>query len=279
MDISPLELCLKDLRARDHDRYLTLPFVPEEVRATVTVLYAFNAEIARIRETVSEPMLGEIRLQWWREGIEALGDGELRQHPVLEAMAATKESGIWEADTVMPLIDARARDLDEDPIETLEALEDYAEATSSELMRLALKACGATAPVDLVRHAGLAYALTGLLRAMPTHASQGRILIPLETMRETGLDPHSVLRGQTNDGLREAYDAMIARIDMHLDVLRTRRREIAREAVPALMPVSLVPLYLRQLRDPAYHPFEDPTDVPAYRRQWRLLRSRRALKV
>ena len=82
-----LAACLDDVRRRDHDRFLTALLAPANRRAALFALYAFNAEIARVREAVSEPMLGQIRLQWWRETIEALARGEVRGHEAAAALA------------------------------------------------------------------------------------------------------------------------------------------------------------------------------------------------
>src|SRR5690606_14627189 len=82
--------CIDEVRRRDHDRFLTALLAPADRRAALFALYAFNAEIARVREAVSEPMLGQIRLQWWRETVEALTRGEVRGH---EAAAALAETG------------------------------------------------------------------------------------------------------------------------------------------------------------------------------------------
>src|SRR5436309_9863777 len=77
------------VRRHDRDRYQTALFAPAERREALLALYAFNYEIARVRETVSEPMLGQIRLQWWREVLDAAYAGAPpRQHPVVVPLAA-----------------------------------------------------------------------------------------------------------------------------------------------------------------------------------------------
>ena len=59
------------VRRHDRDRYQTALFAPADRREALFALYAFNYEIARVRESVTQPMLGQIRLQWWREVIDA----------------------------------------------------------------------------------------------------------------------------------------------------------------------------------------------------------------
>ena len=75
-------------RAADYDRYLSALFAPVDSREALFALIAFNHEVARIPEAVSEPMLGRIRLQWWREVLEAVDAGEpARRHEVAVPLA------------------------------------------------------------------------------------------------------------------------------------------------------------------------------------------------
>src|SRR5512133_1430733 len=76
------------VRRHDRDRFQTALFAPAARREALFALYAFNYEIARVRETVTQPMLGQIRLQWWRENIAAAFAGDaIRHHPVVEPLA------------------------------------------------------------------------------------------------------------------------------------------------------------------------------------------------
>src|ERR1700752_1988903 len=161
------------VQRHDRDRYQTALFA----------LYAFNYEIARVRETVTQPMLGQIRLQWWRENIAAAFEGgAMRHHPVVEPLAATiREFGLTR-EHFDRLIDARETDLSDEPPASLAALEDYAEATSARLVYLALEGLGVRDPaaVKAGLHVGTAYSLAGLLRAMPFLACAGRQFIPAD---------------------------------------------------------------------------------------------------
>ena len=180
------------VRHHDRDRFQTALFAPARDREALFALYAFNYEVARVRESVREPMLGQIRLQWWREAIATAYDGGApRHHQVVEAIAGTIRSRSLGRAHFERLIDARERDLDDTPPATLAALEDYAEGTSARLVLLALEALEAAAPAaqTAARHVGIAYALAGLLRAMPVHAAAGRSFIPEDVAAQAGLDP------------------------------------------------------------------------------------------
>ena len=172
-----LSYCAQELRARDRDRFLACLFAPAEQREALFALYAFNLEVAKTAEVVSEPMLGQIRLQWWREALDqAYGAGPLRKHQVAAPLgAAIRAHGLERADFER-LIDAREADLDPAPPADLAGLERYAADTSATLQGLALAILGVAddAAEAAARQVGIAWALTGLLRAVPFHARQKR---------------------------------------------------------------------------------------------------------
>ena len=83
-----LSACGEIVRTGDPDRFRTALFATPEAREHLFALYAFNLEIAKIAPMVSEPMLGEIRLQWWREALDQIyGDGPVRAHEVTTPLA------------------------------------------------------------------------------------------------------------------------------------------------------------------------------------------------
>ena len=77
------------LRRHDQDRYCAALFAPADARPHLFALYALNYEVARVAETVREPMIADIRLAWWRETVEGARSGKPRDHDVARALAAT----------------------------------------------------------------------------------------------------------------------------------------------------------------------------------------------
>src|SRR3954454_24269808 len=148
------------VRRHDRDRYQTALFAPSDRREALFALYAFNYEVARVRETMTQPMLGQIRLQWWREVIAAAYAGApARRHEIVQPLvAAIGEFGLSRA-PFDRIVDTRERDLGDAPPADLAALVDYAEGTSSALIDLALEALGAAEPasVEAARTVGIAY--------------------------------------------------------------------------------------------------------------------------
>src|ERR1700690_2414536 len=120
---SDFEHCAALVREADRDRYLAALFAPTSHRDALFALYAFNAEIARVREVAREPMPGEIRLQWWREVLSGEREGEAAANPVAAALRAALDRHKTAAHRLIALIDAHGFDLYDDPMPALADLE------------------------------------------------------------------------------------------------------------------------------------------------------------
>src|SRR5438034_2786493 len=195
------------VRAADKDRFLTTLFAPAEHRNALIALYAFNVEIARVREVVREPVAGEIRLQWWSDVLGGVGRGEAAAHPVAAALLASMARYRLPPEPFKALIEARRFDLYDEPMATLADLEAYADGASASLIALAAQILAAGGEPDigaLSRHAGLAHALAGLLAAFPIHAARGQLFIPLEMLARHGADRPDVKGGPAPPQLRAA---------------------------------------------------------------------------
>jgi len=154
---------LDDLVRRvDPDRWLASRFIEDaRARADVIALYAFNHELARVAHTVREPLMGEIRLTWWREAIEEISAGKPpRAHPVIEALATANLPGADLGD----LPERRLADLEQGPFETDEQLFQYLDDTAGKMMALAARRLDPAVVFEQVRGAARAFGLAGLWR-------------------------------------------------------------------------------------------------------------------
>jgi phytoene synthase len=268
---SDADFCADQVRRFDHDRWLAALFAPAEARRGMLALLAFNLELARTREQVSEPMLGEIRLQWWRETIAGVFAGKPRQQPIAKELAAAV-AGYGPAHYHFErLIDARTQDLYEAPPADLAALEAYADATAASLSNLCLTVLGVgdSESFAAARSAAIAWALVGLARAVPFHATLRRVHLPADLLTAQGASAEDVIHGRKPAAIRQVIAAVSERAAMHLREARERR--VTRAALPVLLPAALADLYLRRLHQAGHDPHHLLLQVSGPRKQLRLL--------
>jgi NADH dehydrogenase [ubiquinone] 1 alpha subcomplex assembly factor 6 len=240
------------VRRHDRDRYQTVLFAPAARREALFALYAFNYEIARVRETVTQPVLGRIRLQWWRENIAAAFEGgTVRRQPVVDALTTSIRELSLTRDHFDQLIDARETDLEDEPPASLTALENYAEMSSSRLIYLALEVLGVRDPAatEAGLHVGIAYSLAGLVRAMPVRARQ---IIPADI------------------AARDGVVQLAAAASRHLNSARALGKAIPRSAIPALLLAVIAERSLTRLKRARYDPFDRSLLAPDPLQIWRL---------
>jgi len=260
-------------REGDPDRYLSALFASPAARDALFALYAFNAELARIAELVTEPGLGEIRLQWWRDALDHAAAGISSGHPVVDALGEIMlERGVSRED-LRRLIDARQFDVSVKLMPDRATLDTYLAETAGLLFRLGAEIAGdGEADRDAVssaaKAAGRAYGLTGLMRALPVHAARGRIDIPADMLLRQGTSQAELARGKTTGGLKQVLAELRrdARASLHaalghLETLRASERATFR-------PLALVEPYIRALEKG--DPLHSIADINPLYRLWRL---------
>jgi phytoene synthase len=268
-----LAACETTVREHDPDRFLSALFAPADKRARLFTLYAFNHELARIGESVREPMMGEIRLQWWREAVESACAGTPRDHEVVVALAHLFEATDVPGALFAALIDARTRDLPGEDFADIAALEDYADATSGALMRIAVRILGGgEAHGSLTRAAGTAYGLTGILRSLPFHAMRRKLYLPLDMVAHEGLSSEIVFAGRERERVKAVMAGVAGRAQLHFDAARAFAKPGG--AFASVLPAATVPAYLGQMAGPGFDPFVTRAELPLYRRQLSMLRAK-----
>jgi phytoene synthase len=270
--------CETLLRDRDRDLWLACLFAPAQARPHLHAIHAFAQEISDVRAKVSQPLLGEMRLQWWRDAIEASAEDEgARANPLADALLDTIERCGLSREEVGAFIDAHIFDLYDDPMESLAMLERYCRDTAGASLRWSARALGGPddpRAVETLDTAGEALALTRLLRALPRHAAAGQLFIPLDLLARHGANAADARAGV-------ATPALLGALKELRDLARKRCAEAKRgashmgAAQAALLPGATIPLYLDAMERKDYDPFRTAVDPPQWRRQWRLWRAAR----
>jgi phytoene synthase len=233
----------------DPDRYASALFAPSNVRPYLFALIAFNVELARVAQ-VSEPQLGEIRLQWWRDALPRAMAGESIGHPVVDAVGRAASARALSKHLLDALIDARQFDVSVKIMPNMAALETYLDATAGGLFRLGVELFEGRmdeATSSAGRSAGLAYGLTGLMRALPLHVRRGRIDLPGDLLRKHGVPFGDLLAGRNSEGLTSVLAELRDTARGALDEASRRIAGLPKSSRAAFRPLSLVEPYLSRL--------------------------------
>jgi 15-cis-phytoene synthase len=264
--------CAELVRSADHDRYLATLFAPAQHRGALHALYAFNAEIARVREAARQPLAGEIRLQWWTDVLRGERAEEASANPVASALLSSVARHGVAVDTLIDLIEARRFDLYDEPMASLADLDAYAERTSSAVFVLAAEILAGSGHNAVTAPAGRAYAVATLLRGFPLHAARRQLYVPMEMLSRHRVRTEDIFAGRDSGGL----DTVLAELRMlahgQLNAVHERIAELPAQALPALLPIATVrPALARLKRSMAF----SPAEIAPWRRQWLIWRAAR----
>jgi phytoene synthase len=239
------------VRTEDRPRYYATLFAPEPARSDLFALYGFAAEIARVPRQVSDPTLGRIRLQWWRDALTGEGGPRQGDAPALRAIDEAIHRHSLPAAELCSLIDARTADLHADPPPTLADLLELLEKTQSSIVRLAATVIRASGPevAPAARHAGLAYGLAGRLASFASDRAHGRTILTPDLLATEGLEPPDVFASEPGEGLRNAVSALSSLARHHLRAAREHVSRLPRKTWPAFLPLAVVEPLLTKIGD------------------------------
>lgn len=263
------QICLDTLRDTDRDRYLACLLSPEDKRADIAALYAFNAELARIRDLVKEPLPGEVRMQWWRDLLEGKPHGASDANPLAAGLLAAIARHRLPVAPLVELIETRIFDLYDDPLDNRAGLEAYAGHTASTLIQMAslvLDPLAAAGTAEAAGYAGVAQTVAGLLLLMPLHRRRGQLYVPLELLAATGLDRDQFLEGKDKPRISAAIEAFAGLGREHLAKARAAGA-IPASVFPAFLPVTLAGPVLDRAAKAGADLFDHPLQMPQWRRQ------------
>ncbi len=224
-----LDGCAAIVERGDPDRFAAAMASPPAARRVLFPLYAFNIEVARAPQVASEPLIGEMRLQWWRDALEEVAAGRaVRRHEVTVPLALVLDPQA--ARDLDGLVAARRADLERAPFADLDALVAYLDGTGGALMWTAARLLGAPPPASIpVRALARAAAAASYLVAIPRLLEAGREALP------EGFGPGDLAR-------------------VGVEALRAGRRDLARVPRPAraalLTGWQAAPILHRAVREP-----------------------------
>jgi phytoene synthase len=251
--------------------------VPTAQRRGLLAVYAFNVEISRVRDLVSQPLPGEIRMQWWTDMLAGAGHGDVEGNPVAAELLLAIRNWNWPVEPLSRMIDEHQFDLYNDPMPTMAALEGYINDTSSALFSLGAAIAGW--PSDqtdhLARHAGLAQGLVQVIAALPLDASRRQLFVPLQLLETHGVQMEEVFSGKQSPNMRAALDQLIGEAREHLKTALALLASAPPESRPVFLPLAMVRRDLDLMAQGDHDAFV-PRASSRFRTLWTLWRASRS---
>lgn len=262
MTKAALSYCGQLVKEQDPDRFLLSMFAPADTREALWALFAFNHEIAKTREVVSETQLGLIRLQWWRDAIEGVYErDEVLEHEVLQALARSIQEYDLPRDLFDTLIYAREFDLEDVLPGNVEGLVNYADFTTTPLLKLAVKITGGDMDAEPVQPVAVNYALAGILRAVPFYAQQRRCYLPEDLLKKAGQRMDHLYEMKPVERLAEVVEAVAGQ---SVGGVRCENRFLSKSN-------RMAEIYLKQLKNVKFDAFSSKILVQPAFKTFRLL--------
>jgi phytoene synthase len=268
--------CADLVRTHDFARYASTLFLPAGQRRALLSVYAFNVEISRVREQVSQPLPGEMRLQWWTDMLEGAGHGGVEGNPVAAELLQTIGEFRLPVASLSRLIEEHQFDLYNDPMPSMAALEGYITDTSAALFSLGARiAAPPSAAFDhLARHAGLAQGIAQVIGALPRDAARRQLFVPLQLLQQHGSGMEEVFSGKQTTNARAAIDQLVGEARNHLRTAFELLAHVPRPARPVFLPLALVYRDLKRMSRADADPFV-PHATSRLRTLWTLWRASR----
>lgn len=255
--------CTDLARAKDFRTYAASLFVPPDARRAWVALAAFNAEVAHVRDHVSQPLPGEIRLQWWRDaltgGAQGTGHGAVEGNPVAaELLRAMALHGL-PVETFVRLIDAHVFDVYDDPMPDMAALEAHCRDTAAAMYALRAKVLGVNSPetARLAEHAGIAEGLVDVMLALPRHSARRQLYLPGDLAAVHGVIAEEVFLHRVSAPLKEALAHLRREARAQLDQAMAMLADAPPAARPAFLPLVVIGKILTRLE--TSEPFAPPS--------------------
>lgn len=272
-----VSFCADLVRSHDFPRYAATLFVAAAERRALLALYAFNVEIVRVRDQVSQPLPGEIRFQWWTDLFSGLVHGSAEGNPVAAELLRAIRDFDLPVEPLSLLVDEHQFDLYNDPMPTMAALEGYLAATSSALFDLAARVLAppSEAAEHVARHAGLAQGIVQVMTNLPRDASRRQLFVPQEVLASHGCQMEDVFAGKDTANLRAVLGQLSGEAQQHLTTALALLAEVPAAVRPAFLPLSQVRADLKRLSQPGRNPFV-PQPTSRLRTLWTLWRASRS---
>ena len=257
-----LSYLAEDLRKNDNDRFLATLLAPHEKREEIFTIYAFNQELAKVKETTKEEMIGMIRFQWWREAIEEIYSGKPRKHDVVERLSTLIKKYNFDKNLFLQAIDEREKELDKNPFKTEEEFFHYAKISSGNIFRLIAEILGAkNYNKEVLNSLAQIFVMQGILRASRFNAANGKIFFPENLLIKHNINVDDFLSGQMNENIhevsREITRNALSELKNFNYLIKKETLQNRKKLLPITVLSRISEVYLRRVKRGEYNVFQN----------------------
>ncbi|XP_003741671.1 NADH dehydrogenase (ubiquinone) complex I, assembly factor 6 [Galendromus occidentalis] len=256
---SPAAYCADLVKKLDYENYLCTLLLKGDTRRAAFAIRAFNAELASIRDQVTNVTTSQGRFVFWRETINRIYGGVSPQHPVaLELLwVLSSAQSTINKQWFSRLIESREANAKNSAFESLTATETYAESSVTPVYYLILESQGFKS-IDCdhtASHLGKAQGLTNMIRAVPYHASKGHCYLPMDLMAKHGLSQERLLRAP-QAGLEELLFEVAADAHLHVEKASKELKKLPRAVHDLYLPLICLQDFLERIRRAKFNIFD-----------------------
>lgn len=259
-------------RRREFERYISALFCSEPLRSDLMVLAAFTGELTAIGQQVSEPGLGSIRLQWWRDGLDSVAEGYMTGVPIADALGLLIKRYPDIFDILRGIIDTHQKDFVDKPYIDKDAL--YAHLDASEGAQFLITARLAGIPTSLASHsaiaAGRAYGLSRLLAQLSRCLEWGRNPLPIALLARHGIAGQDLMENRSELGLIETAATLIADAQAALSEVQQALLGLENNQMFVFLPLAPVGARLMKQRELRGRLATEPGELSRFSRLTRI---------
>jgi len=275
---SSLLFCVSQVKKNDYYRYLCCLLCNDNIRDRLFAIYAFNNEIAKIKDIISEPMAGHIRLQWWRDAIDEIYNGApvKHRHEIVDALYRVVSEVDISKELFDNLIDAREADIEFSTPDNMDVLKNYAIGTSSNLFYLLMAAAGVSDShaKEAAYYGGISYAIIGIMRSMKYNAYHRRVMFPQDLLDKQEITIDDIAEGRNLEKTKAITRVLCDKAEVNLHHVRGLLGDVSKDALHVLLPVSMVEMFLGRIKKNNYDLFNSDLESGRLGLQWQIYKSR-----
>jgi 15-cis-phytoene synthase len=266
------------LRQRDYDRWLASQFVPLNARSAVQTILSFSAHLQQIPSTVSEPMLGEIRLQWWHDVFAGMRQDEACAHPLFAALRHVMDHYHLPESYLIGMIEARRFDFYDDHMPSMHDLEAYCGETCSYIFRLSALILNKGEDFDCADasgHAGVAYGLAQIMLDI-SRSIHHFTYIPRDLIDKHHVSSEQVMASQFTPQIRALMRDICDHMRAHLRKAEQHIALLPQHVRVAFLPLAYTHHALALIARSDYDVITKPIEPAPITKIWRLWRYARS---